>query len=137
MTQLRGAMFEPAINEWRESVHKKSGAHYNVYAFNGRPLKSGEFLKMGFVPDHLNFFLFSTSGVHGSYFTLEEIETAWDITDQDADDYEGREITVLLVQPRTVTLTYGNIEIESLEHLQVLKTIRALSWAVVADIGKP
>lgn len=83
--------------------------------------------------DDLNFVMFSTSGVHGSYTTIEEIEET--LTSQ-PDDFEAAHLTVLIVQPRTVCLHYGNIRVE-LSDLPFLKKLRASSakvmtaWATV------
>jgi hypothetical protein len=53
-------------------------------------------------PDRLNFCLFSTSGVHGSYATL-------DSNAQEEPDKDGcRSITFLVCSPRLVRFQYGN-----------------------------
>jgi hypothetical protein len=75
--------------------------------------------------DEMNFCLFSTSGVHGSYTTIEQAEGEPD-----------GEVTVLVVHPRTVTLRYGNVPVTA-ESAPYLKALRASSWAVVALIGAP
>jgi hypothetical protein len=80
------------------------------------------------VADEMNFCLFSTSGVHGSYTTIEQAELA-------TEDY-GNEVTVLVVQPRRVMLAYGNVTVTP-ETAPYLKALRASSLAAVARIGLP
>lgn len=72
----------------------------------------------------LNFVLFSTSGVHGSYATLEEVEEEPDLG-----------LTFLIVQPRIVGVRYGNCEPKTPEDFAFLRKLRASSWRAVATIG--
>ena len=92
----------------------------------------------------MNFVLFSTSGVHGMYTTIEEIEASIlkypdgpdpDGPDPDADDYHFPEVTVLIVQPRLVCLRYGCIPV-TLADIPYLKRLRESSWCTVQKIGK-
>jgi hypothetical protein len=78
------------------------------------------------VANEMNFVLFSTSGAHGSYCTIEAIEN-----DPDLD-----EVTVLVVHPRTVVLRYGNVKVTP-ESAPYLKALRQSSWEVMQRIGKP
>ena len=76
MGTCRGPMFEPAKTDWWESSHGKQGGHYNTFhlakGVDGMEVLRGFFSASGFeVPDEMNFVLFSTSGVHGSYTTIE------------------------------------------------------------------
>lgn len=80
------------------------------------------------VADEMNFCLFSTSGVHGSYTTIEQAET-------DPDEY-GNDVTVLVVQPRRVMLAYGNVPVTP-ESAPYLKALRASSLEFVCKIGLP
>ncbi len=68
-----GPMFEPADSGEFKSIHRKSGAHYNTYSFDSMAALR-EFFPNG--ADPMNFVLFSTSGVHGTYATIEEIEAS-------------------------------------------------------------
>ena len=61
--------------------------------------------------DTLNWLFLSTSGVHGSYTTLEDLQRHWG-TYEDGEPRESHYLTVLVVQPRTVRVWYGEIEIE-------------------------
>lgn len=80
--------------------------------------------------DACNFVLFSASGVHGSYRTLE-------------DDYEafthGQErcggVTFLVVQPRLVAMRYGTVMAESEDDFKWLMHLRRSSHDAVAKIG--
>lgn len=72
---LGGPMFVAKEDEYGRSIYKKEGLHYNIYGMNTdvamKMLK--EFFPEGKAND-LNFVLFSTSGIHGSYCTIEDIE---------------------------------------------------------------
>lgn len=72
----------------------------------------------------LNFVLFSTSGVHGSYTTLEELKV-------------GEQLTFLIISPRIVCLRYGTCIPETKEEIAYLKELRARSHAEIAQIGMP
>ncbi len=75
--------------------------------------------------DEMNLVLFSTSGVHGSYLTIEE---AYD---------EGQPVTFLVVHPRTVTLRYGNVWMFNKDDRDCLVSLREASREVIATIGAP
>lgn len=74
--------------------------------------------------DDLNFVLFSTSGVHGTYRTIEDVED------------DGGDVTFLVVHPRIVGLRYGNCEPRTPEDFDFLKRLRASSYEAVASIGE-
>lgn len=76
--------------------------------------------------NNLNFCLFSTSGVHGTYTTIEEL----DFSETGKD-----EITVIVISPRTVSLGYGHIEVEE-KDVDFLKSLRDTSLAVISKIGR-
>ena len=60
----------------------------------------------------LNWCIFSTSGVHGSYFDLDEIEHSLKNNLNEYDTgYCDPILTVLVIKPRIVSLGWGNIEI--------------------------
>lgn len=56
--------------------------------------------------DELNWCFLSTSGVHGSYTSLDDIAAG-----PDEDGYEDNYVTVLVVAPRMIRCNYGHIEI--------------------------
>lgn len=74
--------------------------------------------------DALNFCLFSTSGVHGTYATIEEVEKG-----------ECSGVTFLVVHPRLVALRYGECEPTTPEDFAFLKALRASSLEAMAKIG--
>lgn len=74
--------------------------------------------------NYLNLCLFSTSGTHGSYLTIEEIAASLD-TD------EPERLTVLVVQPRVVRMLYGEINVARDDIAYLLK-LRESTKAVVA-----
>lgn len=139
---------------------EKVGGHYNSSTMrykddDGVEHSSWECLR-GMFPNgnanDLNFVLFSTSGVHGMYTTIEEIEHSLtkygpapefmedpEINDDPPhdvpDDYSGGDLTVLIVHPRLASVRYGNIKV-SLEDIPYLKKLRQSSWDVVQKIGQ-
>lgn len=74
----------------------------------------------------LNFVLFSTSGTHGSYLTIEDVA-------ESLDSDEPEHLTVLVIQPRTVRMLYGSIVV-SKEDIDFLVRLRESSREIAADI---
>jgi len=83
--------------------------------------------------DSLNFVLFSTSGVHGTYSTIEEVQASFEAGHQ-GDDI-CTDVTFLIVHPRIVALRYGNAEPQSMDDINFLKTLRASSLEAMSSIG--
>lgn len=109
--------------------------HYSV--FRKHPAADGmECLRQMFpegTADEMNFVLFSTSGVHGTYNTIEEAEM---VLDGACDEDEAiSEVTFLVVHPRIVTLRYGNCEPKNKDDIEFLKKLRDSSVAAVSGIG--
>jgi hypothetical protein len=73
----------------------------------------------------MNFVLFSTSGVHGTYCSIEAAEKE-----------AGIGVTFLVVHPRIVSLRYGNCEPKTPEDFAFLKKLRESSWRAAGEIGK-
>lgn len=144
-TKVSGPMFEPAMSgvwEAKECLRCRSregGAHYNQYTC--RDANGMEGLRTMF-PDgeanELNFVLFSTSGVHGMYTTIEEAEVAVarGNKDEDGEAWEPS-VTFLIVHPRIVCLRYGNCQPQTPEDFAFLKKLRASSYVAVQGIGAP
>jgi hypothetical protein len=145
---LSGPSFEPTVTEFYEASkclrcgNQERGAHYNLYHIKGGVQALKEMFPEGKAND-LNFVLFSTSGVHGSYITIEEIEESlkkygldWEPEDDERlpNDWCGDELTVLIVHPRIVCLRYGNIKV-TLKDIPFLKKLRKSSWKAIQKIG--
>ena len=90
----------------------------------------------------LNWFYLSTSGVHGSYTTLDDIEKGWDIVkkegwDEEVDDwpegYCGRDITVGVLMPRMAKVIYGNIELETRDDIRWLRELLNSSIEAIVE----
>lgn len=142
--KLSGPMFEPAEDEWRESIFRKSGGHYNVFGTKTDDLGLA-FLRQWFPEgeaNEMNIVFFSTSGVHGMYTTLEELEastTAYGFEkppDDSPDEWCWPTVTFLVVQPRLVSMTYGNARVRSQEDIEFLRKLRASSWGVAQGVGR-
>lgn len=127
---------------------RRDGAHYNIWNISkggvgglrkifGDPPKANE----------MNFALFSTSGVHGSYTTIEEIEESLtkygpepeflkDETEASVpDDWTSSYLTVTVYHPRIIGVGYGNVEV-TLEDIPFLQELRKSSWEAVQGIGR-
>jgi hypothetical protein len=141
-------MFEPAKTEFYEAIscthcqNQRPGAHYNIFRIKGGIEALKTMFPEGEAND-MNFVLFSTSGVHGTYTTIEEIEESLKKyegnepgEDEYPDDYHGTRLTVEIIQPRICCLRYGNIEV-TLEDVPFLKKLRESSWKVIQTIGAP
>ena len=122
-------MFETSLSKFWESAFGKDGGHYNIFRLR-KDADGIEALRSFFEDgkcNELNFVLFSTSGVHGSYATLDEIEA-------DTED-ESPQLTFVIVQPRLVTLRYGNIDVR-LEDIPWLRNLAESTPDAVAQILK-
>lgn len=74
--------------------------------------------------DDANFVLFSTSGVHGSYRTLEEEERA-----------PGQGVTFMVIQPRLVITRYGVVFPKNRADFFYLARLRETSWKAMGAVG--
>lgn len=81
--------------------------------------------------DAMNVVLFSASGVHGTYNTIEDAEAH--IAHPGENTFA--EVTFLIFHPRLVSLRYGTCTPETQEDIDYLKRLRATSHAALADIG--
>jgi len=106
-----------------------SGAHYSIFKIDGEHAMTAlrEMFPDG-AANEMNFVLFSTSGVHGSYATIEDA-----MKDEPDDDGKWR-VTFLIVQPRLVCMRYGNVRFGA-EDVLFLKSLRATSRRVASKIG--
>lgn len=112
-----------------ESQRGRESEYYGVFRL--MPDADGMSALREFFPDAkadtLNFVLFSTSGVHGSYATIEEVEAR--LPDV------GICITFLVVCPRQVRMHYGNVVPRTAEDIEFLKSLRTSSWRAALAIG--
>jgi len=111
------------------------GGHYGIYeAFTMEHIKN--IFPEG-KANSLNWFVASTSGVHGTSTDLKEIEktikTPIDQRIEDDENYYPTELTFLIIMPRMVTVTYGNVEIQTQEEIDYL---RGLIKSSVKEIAK-
>lgn len=98
-----------------------------------------------FFPDgeasELNWLFCATSGVHGTYLTIDECER--EIRDPAAYELENNEppsspttITVLIVQPRIVHMRYGEVSV-TLDDLAWLRRVvtSSVEWVAKSQAG--
>lgn len=103
--------------------------HYTVSRL-ANPFEGMQALRYLFpdgLADEMNFVLFSTSGVHGTYETIEEAEKESD---------PNNDVTFLVVQPRMVATRYGTASPITPDDFAFLKRLRQSSWDAVATIGQ-
>lgn len=128
--------------------HEREGGHYNIWVISSGGVAG--LREMFGDPPHaneMNFVLFSTSGVHGSYTTIEEIEESLvkygaepeflkDESEASVpDDYCPDSLTVTVYHPRLIGVGYGNVKV-ALEDIPFLKALRQSSWDAVQQIGR-
>ena len=89
----------------------------------------------GVKANEMNFVLFSTSGVHGTYNTIEEAEKAINGEREANGDECCQSVTFLVVHPRLVSLRYGECMPRTSDDITFLKELRKNSLAVVGKIG--
>lgn len=132
-----GPMFERSESAGWKSVHNKDGGHYNTFALRGAEQGMSElrhFFPDG-TADEMNLVFFSTSGVHGSYCTIEEAEAGVALSDDDEDKVS--DVTFLIFHPRLVTCRYGECSPKTPDDFAFLKKLRASSWSAAQKIGAP
>lgn len=115
-----------------DSLH---GAHYSIKR-KADGVEGMESLRHMFPDgkaDDMNFVLFSTSGVHGTYNTIEDAESHLELKH----DESCGEVTFLVVHPRLVALRYGNCTPQNKDDIEYLKRLRESSMKAIAGIGMP
>lgn len=109
-----------------------SNGSYSVYAIDRAKRMTIDAIKEIFPTgecDEMNFILFSTSGVHGSYSTIESVENRTDPEDDGS-------VTFLIIKPRILVLQYGNVYPETPEDFAFLKKLRASAKEAISGIGE-
>ena len=152
--QITGTRSAPMGHEMKQVLNSGSAPFYSIYYLDTGPGDRAdsevgmENLRRLFPDgeaDDMNFVLFSTSGVHGTYTTIEEIEKGLLKYGDDylvpsgedgPDDWHGHDLTVLVVHPRIVCLRCGNVRVR-LSDVPYLKKLRDSSLSAVGEIGLP
>lgn len=109
---------------------RQDSAHYSVMR-QSPGVKGMDALREMFPEarcNEMNFVLFSTSGIHGTYNTIEDAEAFL------ATGEGFGEVTFLIVHPRIVALRYGVCDPESMEDIFYLKRLRSSSIDAVSKI---
>lgn len=119
---------------WRNlDKARPDSAHYSVMAL-AEPHTGMAALRAMFPEakaDEMNAVLFSTSGVHGTCCTIEEVEEDMARPERDG----PRDVTFVIVHPRLVAMRYGVCEPETDDDIDFLKRLRASSHAALANVG--
>ena len=106
-------------------------AHYSIMKLDNGDESGMEALRIMFPTaeaDDMNFVIFSTSGIHGSYNTIEQAENP-----DDEDSLTS--VTFLIVHPRIVCLRFGNCCPKTAEDFAYLKKLRSSSALVMGSFG--
>jgi len=107
--------------------------YYSVLGLTGDGMEALRQLFPDGEANDMNFALFSTSGIHGTYCLIEAVEE-----DMQRDKREGpRDVTFVVIQPRIVCMRYGCAEPRTADDIAFLKKLRASSLRAVATIGVP
>lgn len=122
-------------NIWT-SLHGQDRNHYNQFRCKHEDGMTAlrEMFPTG-EANYMNFCLFSTSGIHGSYITIEDVENEFN-NGNDKFYEEDWSVTFVIIQPRTIAMFYGNCKPQSKEDFDYLKKLRQSSWDVVYNIGR-
>ena len=118
---------------WKNLNNENAGLHYSIFKKNEN-INGIDALKSIFEDgecNDLNFVLFSTSGVHGSYNTIEDAEVH--IKNPSVDT--TNQVTFLVIQPRLVAMRYGNCYPENQNDIDFLKKLRESSNKCISLIG--
>ena len=134
---LIGPLFTPKNDGiWRSNFDKK-GMHYNVYSCRDSDgMRALREMFPDATADELNFVLFSTSGIHGTYNTIEEAERSLNGEVDEDGNRHIPDVTFVIIHPRTVTIRCGNAIVEKSADIEFLRSLRASSWAVAGKIGQ-
>ena len=82
--------------------------------------------------DKYNWLLGSTSGIHGSSTTLDNLEDPHFLEENELDPRDIEAFTILIIQPRVVRFTYGTVGIRSEDDANWLRGIIIESIAEIA-----
>lgn len=107
------------------------GVSYSVLRLTGDGMQALREMFPDAEANELNAVLFSTSGIHGTYCTIEEVEEDMQRTVRDGQ----RGVTFLVIQPRIVCLRYGSCEPQTADDIAFLKMLRASSAKALSTIG--
>ena len=103
--------------------------YYGVMRLTGDGMTALRELFPEGLADDLNFVLFSTSGVHGTYCLIEDVEAGGDDS--------AKDVTFVVIQPRIVCIRYGNCTPQTPDDFFFLKRLRESSQKAAASIGVP
>jgi hypothetical protein len=109
-----------------KSITNSNSGHYNIFDAHEGGLKHIKEIFPDAKANEMNFILFSTSGVHGTYTTIEEVEKDRELS-----------LTFLIIHPRLVAMQYGVLENLSDEDIVYIKKLRESSKNVIQKIGFP
>jgi hypothetical protein len=121
-------------NTWRKaSTLSGSGDPYaNVFQIYDN-VDSMDALRAVFPDGEANpedWVLFSTSGTHGTYATIEDVEAE---VNENGFSFDG--LTFIIIHPRSICMKYGRAYPETSDDFAFLKRLRESSIKAVSEIG--
>lgn len=113
---------------WQNTKPNKAGDNfYSVLCLTGNGMEALRQLFPDGKADEMNAVLFSTSGIHGSYATIEDVEAGGEDSPED--------VTFVVIQPRIVCMRYGNAQPKTTDDFAYLKGLRESSLRAMSTIG--
>jgi len=109
---------------WRRVEGSEGDWYYSVLRQNDE-IESMDALRVlfpGGKANSLNLIVFSTSGVHGTYSTIEDAENFLGGKEEEGEGSAA--VTFLVLHPRTVTLRYGICYPGDQDDIDFLKMLR-------------
>lgn len=97
-----------AVVSARLVAGRSNGQHYTLWSIDDIGDVRGVFGDLENVDYTLNWLFVGTSGVHGTYLTLDDLD---EMLTRPEDDETRHTVTVLIVSPRIVRMEYGDIPI--------------------------
>jgi len=111
------------------------GGHYTIYAHDED--HAMEDIKRVFPTgkaNDMNWFIASTSGVHGTYETLDDIEEQ--LKNPNIEEYGEDYIPTLtfqIIMPRMVCVSYGNVQVKNQDDVDYLRGLISSTVNAIAD----
>lgn len=137
-----------AGNNFSNTTYPNNSSCYSIYKLNHTEdgnHETEQYLREQFpngeiARESLTVCIFSTSGVHGCYTTIEAAERQLNHPRNDLyySQYEDSvpTVTYMIIHLRSIKIIYGNIEVTA-ENLDFLKKVRASSQLFLAKMGGP
>ena len=126
----------------KTSNKSEADEYYAIFKLTGDGMKALRSIFPVAQANQRNIVLFSTSGIHGHYGTIEAAEQQLqlitpkpDLEEEEEEEEEEPSVTFCVIKPRIVCMQYGNAYPRSADDITFLKELRASSHRALAAIG--